>query len=187
MSGPGSGKTTLLEKTIPLLGEKHGLGTAVIEGDVEGDLDGARLDHLGAPVVQLNTSGACHLDASMIRSALEELPADGIDVLFVENVGNLVCPAGFDLGEDLKTVLLSVPEGDDKPIKYPAMFRKAHALLINKIDLAPYLEFSTDRVKEACRRINPDLLTMEISARTGEGLEAWIEFLRENLEAKRGK
>lgn len=185
MSGPGAGKTAVLERTLPYLAEKHGLRPGVIEGDVEGDLDGARLDRLGFPVVQLNTRGACHLDASMVRSGLEELRLEELDVIFVENVGNLVCPAGFDLGEDVKVVLLSMPEGDDKPIKYPAMFRRASVLLINKIDLAPYLEFSAAGVRSACARLNPELAIMEVSARTGAGIEAWGNYVAGSARSKR--
>jgi len=184
LSGPGAGKTAILEKTIPALREQFALHSAVIEGDVEGDLDGARLDALGVPVVQLNTSGACHLDATMIASALEELDLAGTQVLFIENVGNLVCPAGFDLGEDLRAVVLSIPEGDDKPIKYPAMFKKATVLLINKCDLAPHLDFSIDRVHRACKRLNPELVTFELSARTGEGVAEWVAFLAEKYRLK---
>ena len=186
MSGPGSGKTTMLERTLPYLTERHGLRVGVIEGDVEGDLDGARLDRLGAPVVQLNTSGACHLDATMIQSGVEELEIDGLDLLVVENVGNLVCPAGFDLGEDAKVVLLSVPEGDDKPVKYPAMFKKADVLLINKIDLAPHLDFSEEQVRSVCLRLKPELVIMSISARTGEGIEAWGEYVAAGVRSKKG-
>jgi hydrogenase nickel incorporation protein HypB len=184
MSGPGAGKTTVLEKTLPRLAAR-GVRCAVIEGDVEGDLDGARLDRLGVPVIQLNTRSACHLDAAMIRSGLEELDPEALDLIFVENVGNLVCPAGFDLGEDMKIVLLSVPEGDDKPVKYPAMFRRAMVLLINKIDLAPHFDFSSEAVRSACRRLNPALNVMELSARTEAGFEPWIELVSTAVEAKR--
>ncbi len=185
MSGPGAGKTAILEKTLPYLTDAHGIRTAVIEGDVEGDLDGARLDRLGVPVVQLNTRGACHLSAAMVQSGLDELALSELDLILIENVGNLVCPAGFDLGEEFQVVVLSVPEGDDKPVKYPAMFKRARLLLINKIDLAPYLEFSVDGVRSACARLNPDLEILELSARTGSGVEAWGDYLKAALGSKR--
>jgi len=187
MSGPGAGKTTILEKTIPILEKKHGVRTAVIEGDIEGDDDGARLDRLQVPVVQLNTRGACHLSAPMVKSGLEEFDLDGLDFIVVENVGNLVCPAGFDLGEDFKVTVVSLPEGDDKPSKYPGMFLKSTVVLINKIDLAPHLEFSKDRVYTDCRRLKPDLKILELSARTGEGIDAWCDYLAGRIKEKQQK
>lgn len=189
MSGPGSGKTTILEKTVPLLKETYGIRTAVIEGDIEGDDDGARLDRLGVPVVQLNTRGACHLSAPMVKSGFDTLglaPSE-LDLVIVENVGNLVCPAGFDLGEDFRATVLSIPEGDDKPSKYPGMFQKSQVLLINKLDLAPHLEFSRERVHTVCKRLNPDIQIFEVSARTGEGIDQWCELVAGKVKDKKAR
>ncbi len=185
MSSPGAGKTTILEKTLPYLEERHGLSAGVIEGDIEGSEDGLRIERLGAPVVQLNTRGACHLDASMVAKALEDLPAEGLDLIIIENVGNLVCPAEFDLGEDLRAVVLSVPEGDDKPSKYPAIFRKANVLLINKIDLVHHVQFSRERVRAVSRRLAPKVAIMELAAATGEGVAAFGDHLAQAARAKK--
>jgi len=185
MSSPGAGKTTILEKTLPYLKERHGLAAAVIEGDIEGSEDGRRIERLGVPVVQLNTRGACHLDASMVARALEDLPAEGLDLIIIENVGNLVCPAEFDLGEDLRAVVLSVPEGDDKPSKYPAIFRKADVLLINKIDLVHHVQFSRDRVRAVSRRLAPRVEIMELAAATGEGVAGFGDHLATAAHAKK--
>ncbi len=185
MSGPGSGKTTILEKTIPHLQKEHGISCAVIEGDVEGDDDGVRLDRLGVPVVQLNTQGACHLSAPMIKNGMEGIALETIDFLIIENVGNLVCPAGFYLGEDFKVTVVSLPEGDDKPAKYPNMFKKSRVVLINKIDLAPLLTFSTERIHKDCRRLNPELNVMEISAQEGTGIAEWCDFLATEIRRKK--
>ncbi|HAK96968.1 MAG TPA: hydrogenase accessory protein HypB [Planctomycetes bacterium] len=185
MSSPGAGKTTILEKTLPYLKERHGLAAAVIEGDIEGSEDGRRIERLGVPVVQLNTRGACHLDASMVARALEDLPAEGLDLIIIENVGNLVCPAEFDLGEDLRAVVLSVPEGDDKPSKYPAIFRKADVLLINKIDLVHHVQFSRDRVRAVSRRLAPRVEIMELAAATGEGVAGFGDHLATAARAKK--
>jgi len=185
MSSPGAGKTTVLERTLPYLKERHGLSAGVIEGDVEGSEDGLRIERLGVPVVQLNTRGACHLDASMVAAALEDLPAEGLDLIVIENVGNLVCPAGFDLGEDLRVVVLSIPEGDDKPSKYPAIFKKADALLINKIDLAHHVRFQRERVHAVSRRLAPAVRIMELAAATGEGVAAFGDYLAQAAHAKK--
>jgi len=177
MSSPGSGKTTLLVRTLSdLAGE---LPVAVIEGDQETLLDADRIHATGAPVVQVNTGAGCHLDADMMRTALAGLePADGT-VLFVENVGNLVCPALFDLGETAKVVVISVTEGADKPLKYPHMFAGADLLVINKSDLLPYVDFDVSVCTDHARAVNPGLDVLVLSATTGEGLDGWYEWLRE--------
>ncbi len=179
MSSPGSGKTTILERTLRALDGRR--KAAVIEGDVLGTLDADRLAPLGVPVVQINTDphfGAeCHLDARMVRNALPALRLDGLDLVFIENVGNLVCPAEFRVGEDRKVMVLSVAEGDDKPLKYPLMFRVSQLLLLNKIDLLSYVDFDVDRFRANVARVNPGLPVIELSAKTGQGLDAWIDWL----------
>lgn len=179
MSSPGSGKTSILERTLALLGGRCRAG--VIEGDVQGTLDADRLLPYGVPVVQVMTEphfgGACHLDARMIRGALAHLPLDALDVIFVENVGNLVCPADIGLGEDLKVVVLSVAEGDDKPLKYPAIFRRARLALLNKIDLLAHVDFDPWRFRANVARVNADLPVLELSARTGQGVEDWRDLV----------
>ncbi len=182
MSSPGSGKTSLLERTIDLI--KNELRIAVIEGDLQTTNDAERIEKYGIPVVQINTEGACHLDANMVNSVLESFNFKAIDLLVIENVGNLVCPASFDLGEDDKVVMVSTPEGDDKAIKYPVMFYRAGVLLINKIDLLPYTNFDRSKIKKDALNINPGIKIWEISCRTGEGLEAWVDWLREQVEKK---
>jgi len=179
MSAPGAGKTSLLEATIRALGSKIRFG--IIEGDIETDRDARRVASLGVPVVQINTNGACHLDANMIRQAVSELPLSEIDILIIENVGNLVCPAEFDVGEDDKVMVLSIAEGDDKPLKYPLMFKKSSALLINKIDLLPYLDSDPEKIKEEALRINPDIEIFTISCRTGQGLGEWFNWLTSKI------
>jgi hydrogenase nickel incorporation protein HypB len=161
------------------------MNMAVIEGDVQTTNDAQRIAATGVPVVQINTDQACHLDSSMVQEALGQLDLEGLDVLFVENVGNLVCPAAFDLGEDLKITLLSVPEGDDKPLKYPSMFVRSQLMILNKLDLLPYLEFSLVQATQGAQTVNPDLEVISVSARTGENLEAWYEWLRSRLKTKR--
>jgi hydrogenase nickel incorporation protein HypB len=183
MSSPGAGKTALLERTLNDLGTE--MNMAVIEGDVQTTNDAQRIAATGVPVVQINTDQACHLDSSMVQEALGQLDLEGLDVLFVENVGNLVCPAAFDLGEDLKITLLSVPEGDDKPLKYPSMFVRSQLMILNKLDLLPYLEFSLVQATQGAQTVNPDLEVISVSARTGENLEAWYEWLRSRLKTKR--
>ena len=175
VSSPGSGKTSLLTKTIKTLNAKQAI--AVIEGDQQTDNDAERIRAAGARAVQINTGKGCHLDAHGVGHALEQLPLKTTDLLFIENVGNLVCPAAFDLGELAKVVVLSVTEGDDKPLKYPDMFRAAKLMLINKIDLLPYVDFNTNLTIDYARRINPDIEVILISAKTGEGFEQWQEFL----------
>jgi hydrogenase nickel incorporation protein HypB len=179
MSAPGAGKTTLLERlaTDP----PPGLRIGVLEGDVHGSLDADRLADLHVPVVQLNTDagfgGECHLDANMVRSALHALPLDEIDLLVIENVGNLVCPAEFRVGEDVRVMVSSVTEGEDKPLKYPLMFRACELVLINKIDLLEHLDFDLDKFLYHLEQVHPGVERMLVSARTGEGVEAWREWV----------
>ena len=176
VSSPGAGKTTLLERTIRDLGGE--LRLAVLEGDQATGLDSARIRTAGAPVVQLNTGTGCHLEADMVARGLDELrPAVG-SVVLIENVGNLVCPAMFDLGERAKVAILSVTEGDDKPLKYPHMFRAASLLILNKIDLLPHVDFSVEQALAHAREVNPAIEMLTLSARTGEGLETWYDWLR---------
>lgn len=182
LSSPGSGKTSLVEKTIEAC--KNKLKIAVIEGDVQTDLDAQRIDKLGVPVAQIVTNGGCHLEANLVRDALNSLNTTEVDFLVIENVGNLVCPAGYDLGEDFKIVVLSVTEGDDKPLKYPAMFRNASALVINKIDLLPYLKCSVDELKKNALSINPALKVFETSCTTGAGIDTWCNWIQSNLQSR---
>ena len=181
VSSPGSGKTSLLARTLEALREEMPL--AVIEGDQQTSRDADRLRATGVPAVQVNTGKGCHLDALMVGHALEALALSEGGVLFIENVGNLVCPAGFDLGEAHKVVVLSVTEGEDKPLKYPNMFAAADLLLLNKTDLLPHLDFDVAQCLEYARRINPDLGVLQLSARTGEGLTAWLDWLRAERRA----
>ena len=176
VSSPGSGKTSLLARTLEALREEMPL--AVIEGDQQTSRDADRLRATGVPAVQVNTGKGCHLDAHMVGHALEALALSEGGVLFIENVGNLVCPAGFDLGEAHKVVVLSVTEGEDKPLKYPNMFAAADLLLLNKIDLLPHLDFDVEQCLEYARRINPDLIVLRLSARTGAGVADWLDWLR---------
>lgn len=179
MSSPGAGKTSLLEKTVEVMKGKLEIG--VIEGDIQSSEDAERMAKKGVPVVQINTNGACHLDGNMIRETFREFNFKKIDLLVVENVGNLVCPAEFKVGEDAKAMILSVTEGDDKPSKYPLMFRESKVLLINKIDLLPYVACSLERIKTDSLKINPDLAIFEISCKTGAGLDDWCNWLMENV------
>jgi len=175
LSSPGSGKTSLVERTIAHLKDKIRIG--VIEGDVQTDLDAQRIDLLGVPVAQIVTNGGCHLDAGLVRDALSKVDYANLEILIIENVGNLVCPAGFDLGEDTKVVLLSTTEGDDKPLKYPAMFRNASVLIINKIDLLPYVNCSVKKIKENALAINPDLKIFETSCTSDAGISGWCDWI----------
>lgn len=183
ISSPGAGKTTLLERTIAAL--KGEMVISVVEGDIYTTRDAERIAGQGADVVQVNTEGLCHLDANMVGRALDQLNVENTDLLFIENVGNLVCPADFDLGEDYKIALLSVAEGGDKPAKYPAVFRQAHAAVINKSDLVPYTDFDMETVTREMKEINPDLEIFVTSARTGEGVEKWCAWLRERVREKK--
>lgn len=175
MSSPGAGKTTLLERTIERLRGRVRIG--VIEGDVETSADAERIEAAGAQTVQINTRGACHLEAHMIRDALAEMDLDGIDLLVIENIGNLVCPAGWNLGEDARVVVISTTEGDDKPAKYPQMFAVSQVLVINKLDLLPYVDYDLEKAKRQALAINPRLQIFEVSCRTGEGLDDWCAWL----------
>ena len=179
VSSPGSGKTTLLEKTITEM--KDEIPFYIIEGDQQTLNDANRIMATGAPVVQINTGSGCHLDASMVKRALKELDVPENAVLMIENVGNLVCPAMFDLGEAHRVVIISVTEGDDKPIKYPDMFRTSDICIINKTDLLPYVDFDTEKAKDYALRVNHHLKFFELSAKSGEGMDAWYTWLKETL------
>jgi hydrogenase nickel incorporation protein HypB len=186
MSSPGAGKTTLLERS---LGDLGGVRAGVLEGDVQGSIDSDRIASLHVPVTQLNTGagfgGECHLDANMVRSALPSLPLADLDLLVIENVGNLVCPAEFKVGEDARVMIASVTEGEDKPLKYPLMFRACELIVINKIDLLPHIEFDLDRLRENLDIVHPGVARIELSARTGEGVEAWRSWLSAVPERRR--
>jgi hydrogenase nickel incorporation protein HypB len=179
LSSPGSGKTSLLEKTMEQL--NNSIKIAVVEGDVQTDNDAKRIAKYKVPVVQIVTNGGCHLEAKLVQNALENFDLSTLDLLVIENVGNLVCPANYDLGEAKKIVMLSTTEGDDKPSKYPAMFRVADVMIINKIDLLDYVDFDMKRVREHALVINPDLKIIELSCKTGEGFGAWIDWIKENI------
>lgn len=179
ISSPGSGKTTLLEKTLPILKEKYQV--AVIEGDVETDRDARRLDNYGVPVALINTSGACHLESVSIEKAFSVLDLDKLDLIFVENVGNLVCPAEFDIGENIKVALLSTPEGDDKPAKYPLLFREASLVILNKIDLLEYVNFSLPNFYADLKNLHGNLEVIETSCKSGSGIDQWINWLTRRL------
>ena len=186
MSSPGAEKTSLLEKTIQTLRDEFRVG--VIEGDIQSTYDAERIGRTGAPVVQINTGGACHLDRNMIQEALRSLDIQNLDLLFIENVGNLVCPAEFNLGEDFKAMILSVAEGDDKPLKYPLMFHESSVLLINKIDLLPFCDCNPSLIEERALKINSHLTIFRVSCRTGDGLDRWTDWLRIKIrqQASRG-
>jgi hydrogenase nickel incorporation protein HypB len=175
MGAPGAGKTSLLEGTIRALKPRRQIG--VIEGDIVGTDDAERIGNLEVPVVQINTGGACHLDANMISEVLGELPLQDLDLLIIENVGNLVCPAEFKVGEDMKMMVLSVSEGHDKPLKYPLMFQESSALILNKIDLLPYLNTDVNKIRKDALALNPKLEIFEVSCTTGQGIAEWAEWL----------
>jgi hydrogenase nickel incorporation protein HypB len=187
MSAPGAGKTSLLERVV---GDVPGVRVGVLEGDVQGSMDADRLAGLHVPVTQLNTDpsfgGECHLDANMVRSALHALPLGEIDMLVIENVGNLVCPAEFMVGEDVRVMVSSVTEGEDKPLKYPLMFRTCDLVLVNKIDLLPHLDYDLDRFLYNVDQVHPDAERMFVSARTGEGIDAWRDWLAATAHAREG-
>ena len=183
MSSPGAGKTTLVERTIDALKKTYRI--AVIEGDIQDTCDAERVAAHGIPVVQINTGGSCHIDGNMVREALQSLNLDEIDFLIVENVGNLVCPAEFSVGENIKIMLLSTPEGADKPSKYPLMFHESAALIINKTDLLPYVDFDMDKAKRVSKVINPKLEIFEVSCKTGQGLDGFYQWLRGRIDTFR--
>jgi hydrogenase nickel incorporation protein HypB len=176
MSAPGAGKTSLIERTITELHRKLRIG--VIEGDIAGTGDAQRIEKLGIPVIQINTGSACHLDANMINEAIVDLPLKDLDLLIVENVGNLVCPAEFKVGEDMKVMILSITEGDDKPLKYPLMFQESSALILNKIDLLSYTNADLEKIKKDSLSLNPSLKIFEVSCKTGQGIAEWTEWLQ---------
>ncbi|MGD8402270.1 MAG: hydrogenase nickel incorporation protein HypB [Anaerolineales bacterium] len=181
MASPGAGKTSLIEQTLPRLAVK--LRVAVVDGDIATSIDADRASAAGATVaVQVNTGGECHLDAVMLHQALGQIKLDSVDMLLVENVGNLVCPADFRLGTHKSVLIASIPEGDDKPYKYPGMYRGVDALVINKIDLLPYIDFKMDYFQQGVEALNPGLVTFPVSCRTGEGIDAWVEWLIENAQ-----
>ncbi|HWQ10439.1 MAG TPA: hydrogenase nickel incorporation protein HypB [Holophaga sp.] len=183
MSSPGAGKTSLLERTLADLAGEFKM--AVIEGDLQTDNDARRVAATGAQAVQINTEGGCHLNSSMVMEALKQLDLDGLDILFIENVGNLVCPAEFDVGEDAKITLLSVAEGDDKPEKYPLMFNLSQVMVLNKVDLLPYVDFNMERASTFARALNKDITIYPVSCRTGEGLQGWYDWLRKKRATKK--
>jgi len=180
LSSPGSGKTSLIEKTVEQLKGKFNI--SVIVGDVQTDNDAMRIGKLNIPVVQIITHGSCHLEAQLVRDAFKKIEDEPIDLLIIENVGNLVCPAGYDLGEDKKVVLLSTTEGDDKPLKYPTMFRNSSALVINKIDLLPYVNSSVEEIKKNAKSINYALNIFEVSCKTSEGIDEWCNWLLNHVK-----
>lgn len=181
MSSPGAGKTTLLEETVKALSGKYRIG--VIEGDLATEKDADRIRQQGAKAVQINTHGGCHLDARMVAATLPEFDLDEIDILFIENVGNLVCPSGYDLGQHHKIAVLSVPEGNDKIPKYPQMFMRTELVLLNKVDLLPYLDFDVEMAVEDLKGINPESKLYQLSARTKEGMDNWYSWIEEAYQA----
>ncbi len=180
ISSPGSGKTSILEKVLPLLSPE--IACAVIEGDVQTDFDAQRIARLDVPVVQIVTNGGCHLEANLIRNALSSVDLDATRLLIIENVGNLVCPANYDLGENIKVVIASTTEGDDKPLKYPGIFQKAALLIINKSDLLPYIDCNIERLKRNALGLNPSLHIMVTSCRTGEGIQEVCDWIKERVD-----
>jgi hydrogenase nickel incorporation protein HypB len=181
ISAPGSGKTLLLEKTLERI---QGTRLAVLTGDLQTENDATRLARFGFPVRQIITGGTCHLDAKMIGKHLDGWELANLDLLIIENVGNLVCPSSYDLGEDCKIVLLSTTEGEDKPLKYPSIFAKAELMLLTKIDLLPYVQFNADLARENARRVHPQIEIIDVSSTTGAGLEQWLDWLRRHMYAK---
>ncbi|WRO07147.1 hydrogenase nickel incorporation protein HypB [Dehalococcoides mccartyi] len=179
MSSPGAGKTSLLLKTIELLGDDARVG--VIEGDIASSVDAEKIAATGSQAIQINTDGGCHLDANMVASAADGLELDELDIIFIENVGNLVCPAGFQLGEAKRVVLASVPEGDDKPTKYPFMFRDTDVIVITKMDYLPLSDFNMESFRKTVLGLNPDVKIIELSVRNGQGLDEWTAWLKSNL------
>lgn len=185
MSSPGAGKTSLILSTIKRMKEKSRI--AVIEGDVASSVDAEKINEQGIPVIQINTAGGCHLDANMVESALNGLPLEDIELLLIENVGNLICPNAFALGEHRRIMISSMPEGDDKPLKYPAMFADTDVVLLNKIDLQPHLDYNIDAFKKAVTGLNPDVIILPVSCKTGEGMEAWFSWLESGVKDKKDR
>lgn len=184
MSSPGAGKTTLVEETIKAIKEKFRI--AVIEGDIQDTYDAERIAKLDIPVAQINTGGACHIEGNMVRETFPIFDLDNIDFIINENVGNLVCPAEFSIGENIKVMILSTPEGADKPLKYPLMFKESKALIINKIDLLPYVDFDMEKAIKDAKSLNPELNIFEVSCKTGEGLDKWFSWLTLQIENFKG-
>ena len=185
MSSPGSGKTTTLMRTIEALKDRLAIG--IMEADIDSDVDAAKIATTGVRSIQLHTGGMCHLDAGMTRTGVEELGAEGLDLIVLENIGNLVCPAEFDTGASKNAMILSVPEGHDKPLKYPLMFEVCDVLLINKIDVMPYFDFDLEKVAEYAKMRNPDIRIFPLSAKTGEGFDAWTAWLADEVRVWKNK
>jgi hydrogenase nickel incorporation protein HypB len=185
MSSPGAGKTSLILGTIKQLRKK--VRAAVIEGDVASSVDAERVNAEGIPVVQINTAGGCHLEAGMVAKALDDLPLKETDLLIIENVGNLICPNAFALGEDKRVMIASLPEGDDKPYKYPAMFADTDVIVLNKTDLQPYLDFNGESFRKAVTGLNPDVKIFPVSCKTGAGMAAWLDWLESAIKVKKKK
>ena len=185
MGSPGAGKTSVLEKTMERLKDK--INMAVIEGDLFTSKDAERIDKYGVPVIQINTAGGCHLDANMVQKTVKEMNLDELDLLVVENVGNLVCPAEFPVGEDARAVVLSVTEGDDKPLKYPLMFKESEIALLNKVDLEPYCNFNMESAKKDITSLHPGIEVLEVSCTKGQGIEEWCDWLLKKIDAKKGQ
>ena len=185
MGSPGAGKTSVLEKTMEQLKDK--IKMAVIEGDLFTSKDAERIDKYGVPVIQINTAGGCHLDANMVQKTVKEMNLDELDLLVVENVGNLVCPAEFPVGEDARAVVLSVTEGDDKPLKYPLMFKESEIALLNKVDLVPYCNFNMDSAKKHITSLHPGIEVLEVSCTKGQGIDEWCDWLLKKIAAKKGQ
>lgn len=180
MSSPGSGKTSTLVSTIKALKDEMKIG--VMEADIDSDVDAQAVEEAGAKAIQLHTGGMCHLDATMTKQGIDELEVEGLEVLFLENIGNLICPVGYDTGAMKNVAILSVPEGDDKPLKYPKIFTKVDVLIVNKIDVMPYFDFDMALLEERVRKLNKDMKIIPISAKTGEGVEAWVQWVRKEVK-----
>ena len=183
MASPGAGKTTVITGTVERLLNRLKIG--YVDGDIATSIDAERIAALDVPVVQINTGGNCHLDANMLAPAVDKLPLDGIDLMIVENVGNLICPANFQLGTHINVLVASVPEGDDKPYKYPTMYRGVDVLILNKVDLLPYIPFDVERFKHGVRVLSPNLKTFEVSSLHGDGMDAWVDWLAEQVAGER--
>jgi hydrogenase nickel incorporation protein HypB len=184
MSSPGAGKTSFILSTIKQLSKKYKV--AVIEGDVASSVDAEKVNAVGVPVVQINTGGGCHLDAFMVEEGLDNLPLENIDLLFIENVGNLICPNAYLLGEDIRLMIASLPEGDDKPYKYPAMFADSDVVILNKTDLQPYLDFNEKAFRKVVDGLNPDVIIFPVSCKMGAGMKEWFSWLEGKIKEKKG-